>query len=96
MTVTLQNPIHHATGALSTFVYVLTGSWTYDLTVPRGYKVIGILANFSSATNVDANNNIVADVAAKNVKVITGSGSDETAAFGVTAVAFAKKTGGTN
>lgn len=95
--VVLQNPIHFATGALSTFVYALTGSAAYTIERPKGYKVIGISASFADDDNVEAKYVIVTDVA--NIKVLVYDGTPPTAiientdAFAITAVVFAMKSG---
>ena len=91
-TITLQNPIHYATGALSTFVYSLTGAAEYTIERPKGYKVIGISASFASATNVGADNLIVTDVTNITVKVYAGA-ILETEEFAINAVVFAMKSG---
>lgn len=93
--VTMENDIQFATGALNTFVFTLTGSAVYDLSTyrPKGFKIISITANFASATNVDATNGIVVDVSNEKVSVYTGT-SVETEAFSLSAVALAKKSGG--
>jgi len=91
--VTFVNPIHYATGALSTFVYALTGSAAYTLSIPIGYEAIGIHADFAAATNVGAAFGIVTDVARTKVSVYNGAAVETTLPFALTAIVFAKKSG---
>lgn len=93
-TVAVSNPKLYVTGAVSTFVYVCTGSADYVLTVPIAHEVLGIFANFGSDANVDAANYIVCDVDNKTVKVLTTGGGLDAAAIKVNAMVIAKKAGG--
>jgi len=99
-TVTFENDKFYVTGAISTFVYTLTGSALYtDLTTPPGYSVMGIVANFgytAGDTALAGTENIVTDAANKAVKIYTGSVLVTSGTYTLTAVAFAKKVGGTS
>lgn len=92
-TVVPSNPKLYVTGAISTFVYVCTGTSEYVLDVPIAHEVIGIFANFAAPTNVDVNNWIAVSNSAKTVTVYTAT-SSETAAFTLNAMVVAKKAGG--
>jgi hypothetical protein len=89
--ITLKNPFRFATGALSTFVYTLTGSAVYTFDIQKGYEVIAIHPDFASPTNVDSAFKLVTDVANTNVSVYNGSSVETTLAFSLTAIVLAKK-----
>ncbi len=95
---TLNNDKMYVTGALSTFVYTLTGSAVYDaLTVPAGYSIIGINANFGKTvgdTALAGTENIVVDPANKLVKIYAVDEQVLTGTYTLHVAAFGKKVGG--
>lgn len=93
-TVEPSNPKLYVTGAVSTFVYACTGTCDYVLDVPIAHEVLGIVASFSDAANVDGTQWIVCSKSAKTVKVLTTGGGLAGAAIALTAVVIARKVGG--
>lgn len=83
--IVLQNPHNHATGAISTFVFTLsgsTGATAYDLTpYMNGYRVIGSSFGASAATEYAIVN--------KTTKVVSVASVAE-----MTVVVYAIKNGG--
>ncbi len=95
---TVNNEKMYVTGALSTFVYTLTGSAVYDaLSVPAGYSVIGINANFGKTdgdTALTGSEAIVVDPVNKLVKIYANDDEVLTGTYTIHVTAFGKKVGG--
>lgn len=95
---TFENDKMYVTGALSTFVYTLTGSAVYDaLTVPAGYDLIGINANFGKTvgdTALAGTENIVVDPTNNLVKIYAVDSQILTGTYTLHVTAFGKKVGG--
>lgn len=95
---TFENDKMYVTGALSTFVYTLTGSAVYDaLTVPAGYSIIGINANFGKTvgdTALTGSECLVVDPANKLVKIYAVDEQVLTGTYTLHVAAFGKKVGG--
>jgi len=105
-TMTLVNPKHYVTGAVSTFIIVLTGSASYTLTsvIPPAHEVIAINAvqEFTSGTDADrpigdtawtSNFSFLADVPNKKISVVSGT-VIQSGTFSLRAFVTAKKAGG--